>query len=60
MCSIFGVLELKSDPTELRSQAIEMSKRLRKAFAFAFVLLLRLHLRLHLCLHLRFALIHEI
>ena len=29
MCSIFGVLELKSDPTELRSQAIEMSKRLR-------------------------------
>ncbi|WP_105168126.1 asparagine synthase B [Pseudoalteromonas sp. T1lg23B] len=29
MCSIFGVLELKSDPTELRSQAIEMSKLLR-------------------------------
>ncbi|KAF7773800.1 asparagine synthase (glutamine-hydrolyzing) [Pseudoalteromonas citrea] len=29
MCSIFGVLELKSDPVQLRSQAIEMSKRLR-------------------------------
>ncbi|OHU86986.1 MULTISPECIES: asparagine synthase B [Pseudoalteromonas] len=29
MCSIFGVLELKSDPTELRAQAIEMSKLLR-------------------------------
>ncbi|WP_462171504.1 asparagine synthase B [Pseudoalteromonas xiamenensis] len=29
MCSIFGVLELRSDPAELRSQAIEMSKRLR-------------------------------
>ncbi|MFC3032129.1 asparagine synthase B [Pseudoalteromonas fenneropenaei] len=29
MCSIFGVLELRSDPLELRSQAIEMSKRLR-------------------------------
>ncbi|CAH9060832.1 Asparagine synthetase B [glutamine-hydrolyzing] [Pseudoalteromonas holothuriae] len=29
MCSIFGVLELKSDPTVLRSQAIEMSKLLR-------------------------------
>ena len=29
MCSIFGVLELKSDPGQLRSQAIEMSKRLR-------------------------------
>ncbi|TMO65371.1 asparagine synthase B [Pseudoalteromonas aurantia] len=29
MCSIFGVLELKSDPIQLRSQAIEMSKRLR-------------------------------
>ncbi|BBN81435.1 asparagine synthase B [Pseudoalteromonas sp. A25] len=29
MCSIFGVLELKSDPTQLRSQAIEMSKLLR-------------------------------
>ncbi|MBQ4863094.1 asparagine synthase B [Pseudoalteromonas sp. MMG013] len=29
MCSIFGVLELKSDPIQLRSQAIEMSKTLR-------------------------------
>ncbi|MCF2909085.1 asparagine synthase B [Pseudoalteromonas sp. DL2-H2.2] len=29
MCSIFGVLEIKSDPAILREQAIEMSKRLR-------------------------------
>ncbi|MBQ4847760.1 MULTISPECIES: asparagine synthase B [unclassified Pseudoalteromonas] len=29
MCSIFGVLELKSDPIQLRGQAIEMSKTLR-------------------------------
>ncbi|WP_440053108.1 asparagine synthase B [Pseudoalteromonas sp. T1lg65] len=29
MCSIFGVLEIKSDPQLLREQAIEMSKRLR-------------------------------
>lgn len=29
MCSIFGVLDIKTDPTALRSQAIEMSKRLR-------------------------------
>ncbi len=29
MCSIFGVLDIKSDPTQLRSQAIEMSKLLR-------------------------------
>ncbi len=29
MCSIFGVLDIKSDPVQLRSQAIEMSKRLR-------------------------------
>ena len=29
MCSIFGVLDIKSDPTQLRTQAIEMSKLLR-------------------------------
>ena len=29
MCSIFGVLDIKSDPVQLRSQAIEMSKLLR-------------------------------
>ena len=29
MCSIFGVLDIKSDPAQLRSQAIEMSKLLR-------------------------------
>ncbi|MGO2011481.1 MAG: asparagine synthase B [Pseudoalteromonas sp.] len=29
MCSIFGVLDIKSDPSKLRSQAIEMSKLLR-------------------------------
>lgn len=29
MCSIFGVLDFKSDPCQLRSQAIEMSKLLR-------------------------------
>ena len=29
MCSIFGVLDIKSDPSQLRSQAIEMSKLLR-------------------------------
>jgi len=29
MCSIFGVLDIKTDPTQLRSQAIEMSKLLR-------------------------------
>ncbi|ATC94641.1 asparagine synthase B [Pseudoalteromonas tunicata] len=29
MCSIFGVLDIKSDPIQLRSQAIEMSKLLR-------------------------------
>ena len=26
MCSIFGVLDIKSDPLRLREQAIEMSK----------------------------------
>ena len=29
MCSIFGVLDIKSDPAQLRTQAIEMSKLLR-------------------------------
>lgn len=29
MCSIFGVLDIKSDPVQLRTQAIEMSKLLR-------------------------------
>lgn len=29
MCSIFGVLDIKSDPAQLRTQAIEMSKPLR-------------------------------
>ncbi|MBT2151694.1 asparagine synthase B [Pseudoalteromonas tetraodonis] len=29
MCSIFGVLDIKSDPGQLRTQAIEMSKLLR-------------------------------
>jgi asparagine synthase (glutamine-hydrolysing) len=29
MCSIFGVLDIKSDPSQLRTQAIEMSKLLR-------------------------------
>jgi asparagine synthase (glutamine-hydrolysing) len=29
MCSIFGVLDIKSDASQLRSQAIEMSKLLR-------------------------------
>ncbi|OUL56804.1 asparagine synthase B [Pseudoalteromonas ulvae] len=29
MCSIFGVLDIKSDPIQLRTQAIEMSKLLR-------------------------------
>ena len=29
MCSIFGVFDIKSDPTALRKQAIEMSKLLR-------------------------------
>jgi asparagine synthase (glutamine-hydrolysing) len=29
MCSIFGVLDIKSDPIALRQQAIEMSKLLR-------------------------------
>ena len=29
MCSIFGVLDIKSDPIALRAQAIEMSKLLR-------------------------------
>ncbi|MGL4625374.1 MAG: asparagine synthase B, partial [Plesiomonas shigelloides] len=29
MCSIFGILELKSDPSELRKKALEMSKLLR-------------------------------
>ena len=29
MCSIFGVLDIKSDPCQLRAQAIEMSKLLR-------------------------------
>ncbi len=29
MCSIFGVLDIKSDPIALREQAIEMSKLLR-------------------------------
>ncbi|WP_026959930.1 asparagine synthase B [Aliagarivorans taiwanensis] len=29
MCSIFGVLDIKSDLSELRKQALEMSKRLR-------------------------------
>ncbi|MEI6897580.1 MAG: asparagine synthase B [Psychromonas sp.] len=29
MCSIFGVFDIKSDPTVLRKQAIEMSKLLR-------------------------------
>jgi asparagine synthase (glutamine-hydrolysing) len=29
MCSIFGVLDIKSDPSQLRAQAIEMSKLLR-------------------------------
>lgn len=29
MCSIFGVLDIKTDPSTLRTQAIEMSKRLR-------------------------------
>ncbi|MFP3352642.1 asparagine synthase B [Pseudoalteromonas sp. SIMBA_153] len=29
MCSIFGVLDIKSNPSQLRAQAIEMSKLLR-------------------------------
>ncbi|USE69387.1 asparagine synthase B [Pseudoalteromonas maricaloris] len=29
MCSIFGVLDIKTDPLALREQAIEMSKKLR-------------------------------
>lgn len=29
MCSILGVLDIKTDPTKLRTQAIEMSKKLR-------------------------------
>ena len=29
MCSIFGVLDIKSNATQLRTQAIEMSKLLR-------------------------------
>ena len=29
MCSIFGILDIKSDPVKLREQALEMSKRLR-------------------------------
>ncbi|WKE65140.1 asparagine synthase B [Gallaecimonas kandeliae] len=29
MCSIFGILDLKSDPQELRKTALEMSKRMR-------------------------------
>ncbi|MGO2508790.1 MAG: asparagine synthase B [Vibrio hibernica] len=29
MCSIFGILDIKSDPTVLRSTALEMSKKLR-------------------------------
>jgi asparagine synthase (glutamine-hydrolysing) len=29
MCSIFGVLDLKSDPTELRKTALEMSRLMR-------------------------------
>ena len=29
MCSILGVLDIKTNPSQLRSQAIEMSKKLR-------------------------------
>lgn len=29
MCSIFGILDLKSDPAELRKTAVEMSKKMR-------------------------------
>lgn len=29
MCSIFGILDLKTDPQELRKTALEMSKRMR-------------------------------
>ncbi|MUK27691.1 asparagine synthase B [Aliivibrio fischeri] len=29
MCSIFGILDIKSDPTPLRTTALEMSKKLR-------------------------------
>ncbi|MDD9173280.1 asparagine synthase B [Aliivibrio finisterrensis] len=29
MCSIFGILDIKSDPTPLRTAALEMSKKLR-------------------------------
>ena len=29
MCSIFGILDIKSDPVALRKSALEMSKRLR-------------------------------
>lgn len=29
MCSIFGILDIKSDPTPLRKSALEMSKKLR-------------------------------
>lgn len=29
MCSIFGILDIKSDPTPLRALALEMSKKLR-------------------------------
>ena len=29
MCSIFGILDIKTDPTPLRKSALEMSKKLR-------------------------------
>ena len=29
MCSIFGVLDLKSDPVELRKKALELSRLMR-------------------------------
>ncbi len=29
MCAIFGILNIKSNPSELRKTALEMSKRLR-------------------------------
>lgn len=29
MCSVFGILDIKSDATALRQSALEMSKKLR-------------------------------
>ena len=29
MCSILGIFDIKSDPTELRQQALAMSKKMR-------------------------------